>query len=43
MAIYGPVLSQYVSRFAPNTYAERIPDSISDAATVVQKTRRWRY
>ncbi len=43
IAIYAPVLSQYVSRFAPNTYAERIPDSISDAATVVQRTRRWKY
>lgn len=43
MDIYGPVLSQYVSRFAPNTYAERIPDSIADAAAVVQKTRRWKY
>lgn len=43
MAIFAPVLSQYVSRFAPNTYAERIPDSIADAAAVVQKTRRWKY
>lgn len=40
--LYRHVYDQYRSRFAPNAYAQRIPDSIKDASDLMRSVRRWK-
>lgn len=39
--LYAPIFAAYTPPFPPNLYKERLPTSLSDAAALVQKNKRW--
>ena len=41
-ALYGPVFAAYEPRFAPNLFADYLPDSLTDAKAFLAKQDRWR-
>jgi predicted amidohydrolase len=43
MQLYAPIYAEYVSRFPPNGYAQRVPGSFAEAAELIEGQRRWRY
>lgn len=42
MELYRDVFDAYRSRYAPNLWAERVPDSLEDAAAFLKDKSRWR-
>lgn len=42
MDLYRDVFDAYRSRYAPNLWAERVPDSLEDAAAFLKDKSRWR-
>ncbi len=42
MDLYRDIFNAYASRFPPNLWLERIPDSLEDAATLLAGKTRWR-
>ncbi|MFN7553136.1 MAG: nitrilase-related carbon-nitrogen hydrolase [Pseudomonadota bacterium] len=42
MDLYRDVFDAYRSRYAPNLWAERVPDSLEDAAVFLKDKSRWR-
>ncbi len=40
--LYAPVYAQYRSRFEPNAYATRVPETLEDASRLVAARRRWK-
>ncbi len=40
--LYAPVYAQYRSRFTPNTYATRVPETLEEASRLVASRRRWK-